>query len=60
MKDCLNTYMKVGIVQFMAFPDAGLDGIKKLQKPALTGAGFTWVFRKRSVNSVLLTKSISE
>ena len=29
MKDCLNTYMKVGIVQFMASPDAGLDGIKK-------------------------------
>lgn len=60
MKDCLNTYMKVGIVQFMAFPDAGLDGIKKIAEDGFFGAGFIGVFRKRSVNSVLLTKSISE
>ena len=30
MKGCINSYMKVGIVQFMAFPDSGLDSIREI------------------------------
>lgn len=30
MRDCINSYMKIGIVQFMAFPDASLDSVKRI------------------------------
>ena len=37
MKDCLHSYMKVGIVHFMAFPDAGLDSIKRIAEDEFFG-----------------------
>ena len=30
MKGYIGSYMKVGIVQFMAFPDPGLDSIREI------------------------------
>ncbi len=39
MKDSLHSYMKVGIVQLMAFPDLGpLDGIRKIAEDEFFGA----------------------
>ena len=37
MKDCLHSYMKVGIVHFMAFPDASLDSIKRIAEDEFFG-----------------------
>lgn len=39
MKDCLHSYMKVGIVQIMAFPDISpLDAIRKIAEDEFFGA----------------------
>jgi len=38
MKDCISSYMKVGIVQFMAFPDPGLDSIREIAEDEFFGA----------------------
>ncbi len=37
MKDCIHSYMKVGIVHFMAFPDASLDSIKRIAEDEFFG-----------------------
>ena len=37
MKDCLHSYMKVGIVHFMAFPEASLDSIKRIAEDEFFG-----------------------